>query len=184
MKAPETVTLVVTFANGGVGIMRYVTTEYAPSGAVRWRRAALAGDIEAEIRRTQWPAETGGVVSWRPLGLGEQELTDRTFREAWVDQRELVGPSDTGPPKGKLVHDMAKVRDLHLTRLRQQRDAALAGSDALLARAQDQNKATDVAALRARRQALRDMPTAAAPALAAAATVEAVQAITLDGLVP
>lgn len=61
---------------------------------------------------------------------------DRTFREAWKDN-------------GKVEIDMPKARDIHMDRIRADRDKALAKLDT------EQMKGRDVAT---EKQALRDLP--------------------------
>lgn len=179
----QVVRVVVSFHDGTVGVMEIPSFVTNPSGeAVAWR-GVTAPAVEALLAKTVWPAGVR-VTGWRTMSANETPPADRTFRDAWRDERDPVVPGTPAPPTGKIVHDMAKVRDIHLARLRRERDDALAVSDGLLARAQDQNKPAEIAALRARRQALRDMPTTAAPVLAAAMTPEAVKAITLDSIVP
>lgn len=177
----QIVRVVVSFQDGTVGIMEIPSFVTGAGGeAVAWR-GVTASAVEVLLAKTVWP-DGKRVTGWRTMMANETLPADRTFREAWRDQRdaEVAGR----PPTGILTHDMAAVRALHLARLRRERDAELATSDGLLARAQDQNKPAEMAAIRARRQALREMPTTAAPLLDAATTPEAVKALTLTQLVP
>jgi hypothetical protein len=90
---------------------------------------------------------------------------DRTFRRAWRQ-------SD-----GRVSIDLAKARMIHLGRLRAERDAKLAATDGLMARANERGDAAGQLKLAAQRQALRDMPIDIAAALAAAQTPEDLKAI-------
>jgi hypothetical protein len=90
---------------------------------------------------------------------------DRSFRAAWRQRGQGVSV------------DIASARDIHLARLRLERDAKLAATDGLMARATERGDAAERSKLAARRQALRDMPADAATALAAVETLEDLKAV-------
>lgn len=75
-----------------------------------------------------------------------ETLPTRTFRNAW----KVEG--------GAVAHDMVKARALKMAEIRKERDARLAASDISYMRAQEQNKAPEMASLKGQRQALRDLP--------------------------
>lgn len=82
---------------------------------------------------------------------------------------------------GQVVEDLTKARAVALARCRAQRNAKLVESDGLLLRAQEAGTAQDVAQLKARRQALRDLPAAVGAALKAAPSMAALRAVDLTG---
>ena len=88
--------------------------------------------------------------------------TDRDFRGAWEDT--------TSP----LVIDIniSKAKDIHLNRIREQRNAALLVLDVQAVKAADQNKLTELAEIKVKKQTLRDIPQTAATELAQATTTE------------
>ena len=90
---------------------------------------------------------------------------DRSFRAAWRQRAQGV------------IIDIAKARDVHLVRLRAERDAKLSVTDGLMARATERGDAAERSKLAAQRQALRDMPANAAIALAAVEAPEDLKAI-------
>jgi hypothetical protein len=115
--------------------------------------------IGAEL--AQWPPEDqAAVVSWRAVP-DEAIPTDRTFRNAWVDDGKAV------------QHDMPKARNIWRNKMRKARAPLLAGLDVEVMRALEQGKpTTDIAT---RKQALRDVT--ADPAIEAAQTPEALKAV-------
>ena len=72
-------------------------------------------------------------------------LPSRAYRDAWA----LVG--------GMVTHDMAKARAMKMGEIRAQRDVRLAATDGQFMLAQEKVPA-DIPALKAKRQALRDLP--------------------------
>ena len=93
--------------------------------------------------------------------------TDRTFRDAWAD----ITPELT------IDIDMAKARNIHLSRIREQRNAELSKLDIEATKAQDMGNADALTQIRLRKQELRDLPVTLAPSLASAASVDALKAI-------
>lgn len=93
--------------------------------------------------------------------------TDRTFRDAWAD----ITPELT------IDIDMDKARNIHLSRIREQRNAELSKLDIEATKAQDFGNADALTQIRVRKQELRDLPVTLAPSLASAASVDALKAI-------
>ena len=93
--------------------------------------------------------------------------TDRTFRDAWADTS----------PELTIDVDMAKARNIHLSRIREQRNVELAKLDVEAIKAQDMGNAETLAQIRTRKQELRDLPATLAPTLASAVSVDALKAI-------
>lgn len=74
----------------------------------------------------------------------EYQLPDREFRDAWAQDGMRV------------KHDMQKVKEIQLKKLRVERDALLVKYDGLQSRAIDLNDAVAMADVKAKKQALRD----------------------------
>jgi len=161
MSAPRTVAIALTFADGTLGVMQFVTHEFTGTGSLRWQRTADPATIDAEIAKSSLGQP---VVSWRPLDPADLPI-DRIYRNAWRD----VG--------GKIEHDMPQVREIALTRVRRDRAALLTQLDADWMRATGQGKRQEADAVEARRQALRDRPAVLAASLASATTPEQVTAL-------
>ncbi len=95
---------------------------------------------------------------------------DRDFREAWVVNA------------GAIEVDLARARPVHLARLRERRNRALEQLDGRELKAMSEADATELAAVRLRKQRLRDLPTRVAAALAAAKTPAELRAVTAPEL--
>jgi hypothetical protein len=95
---------------------------------------------------------------------------DRKFRDAW---KHAGG--------GAIAVDMAAARDIHRNRLRGDRVAPLQRLDVIGLRALTLGDVTTADEIERDKQKLRDLP--AHPAIEAAATPEALAALTLDALV-
>jgi len=163
-KAPEQVRVAITFDDGSVGIMQFVTREYLNDGSTRWVRAATHETVAAEIARSAYDAKP---VSFRIMEALEQLPDDRYFRNAWRDD-------------GAISVDMSKAREIHRDRLRALRKPLLADLDIAYMRAQeagDTKVATDVVA---QKQTLRDCTDD--PRIDAAATPEELKAVIPDAL--
>lgn len=93
--------------------------------------------------------------------------TDRTFRGAWTDTT----------PELTIDIDMVKAREIHLNRIRIQRNEELSKLDIEAIKAQDMEDATKLAEIRQRKQELRDLPTTLAATLSAANTPDELKAI-------
>jgi len=157
----DVVFVAITLADGSLSVMQFVVAEYGNAGKARWTRQATDAAIQSEIDRTALPAK---AVSWRRIQRGDLPES-RAFRDAWTDTGRAVD------------HDLPKVRQIHLGRLRQQRDSELAKLDAetMKALGKGDNKKRDE--VEAAKQALRDMPQRVGPLLEAAETVEAIAGI-------
>jgi hypothetical protein len=169
MSNVQTVAIAITFANEHVGIMRFVTHEHGPNGELRRRLNATKGAVDAQIGRAVWaqPECLLPIKGWRVVDEADVPQ-DRSFRMAWFDEGA-----------GKIAHDVVKVRDTHLERLRAERNDKLDALDREWMKATGQGKKADAEAIEAKRQALRDMPVTIASALEAAQTVEDVKAVKL-----
>ena len=77
-------------------------------------------------------------------------LPSREFRDAW--QR------DVSPAPEPIKFDMAKARDIHMDRIRKAREPEFEKADNELKVAEDSGDAAEIARIRAKRQALRDIP--------------------------
>lgn len=116
---------------------------------------------------TKWEAaQPDGVkrVSHRPISVADIPA-DRTFRAAW---------------KPGLTVDIAKARNLHKDRMRAARKPRLEALDAEMLRALEDGNQAAVADIKRRKKALRDVTDD--PAIAAAATPEALKAVWPDAL--
>jgi len=120
-------------------------------------------DIAAEIAKMP---ET--FVSVRPINAG-QIPASREFRHAWIDAGG-----------GALQHDMPKAREIHRTRIREQRAPRLATLDTDAIRAIEDNDPTKRTQVMAAKQRLRDAPADAR--IEAAATVAELAALSLNVL--
>jgi hypothetical protein len=179
VRTPDVITVAVSRVDGGLTIMRVITTEYRPTTAEE-KEAGLGfrvvdktydptpAHIESLIAQfVRDEAWTGGQlpVSWRivPNDIVD-ETTDRTFRNAWKDD----GSNRPG-------HDMAKARNIHRENLRRLRAPLLESLDHDYMRADeagDQREKRRVAQLK---QSLRDVT--ADPAIDAAQTPEELKAV-------
>lgn len=103
-------------------------------------------------------------ISHRPISVADIPA-DRTFRAAW---------------KPGLTVDIAKARNLHKGRMRAARKPRLEVLDAEMMRALEDGNQAAVADIKRRKKALRDVTDD--PAIAAAATPEALKAVWPDAL--
>lgn len=118
---------------------------------------ALGDGVDPAAEVTRIP----GAVSWREV-LGADLPAERAYADAW---------RDTGTA---IVHDMAKAREIHRSRLRQERALFLAQYDAEYPHAD----AVTQARLDRIRQRLLDVP--ADPRITRATTAEALAAVQID----
>lgn len=128
---------------------------------------SLAEGADFEDVLFKWKlVNPGKYISHREMP-DEAIPTDRYFRDAW---------EDTTP---ELVIDinMAKARDIHLNRIREQRNDELSKLDIEAIKAQDIGDVNALAKIRARKQELRDLPAILAPTLASALSVDELKAI-------
>ena len=163
MRPPDTVCIAITFADGSVGLMRFITAEYGADGTPTWTRQATKGTVDAEIARAQWRPELLPIKGWRPVAESDVPK-DRTYRNAL---------RDTG---SALVHDLDAVKALALAQLRQDRAVMFGDLDWQWNRAMGQGDSDGATAIEAQRQALRDLPATVQPDLDAAAAPEDVTA--------
>ena len=127
----------------------------------------LVGDADLNDVLQKWKNfNVGKYVSHREMP-DDVIPTDRTFRDAWADTT----------PELAIDVDMAKARNIHLSRIREQRNVELAKLDVEAIKAQDIGDAETLAQIRARKQELRDLPATLAPTLASALSVDALKAI-------
>lgn len=89
---------------------------------------------------------------------------DRTYRGAWKKEG-----------KSRVVHDMAKARDIHRNMLREKRAPLLATLDMQYMRADEAGDAALKTSIASQKQALRDITTH--PDIAAATTVDELKAL-------
>lgn len=167
MSAPDVVTVLVSRADGGVTIMRVITTERGPDG-VHWTIDPTPDYIEAIIAKHNWQGGQA-AVSWEfaPNDI-VGELTDRTFRNAWKANSR------------RIEVDMPKAREIHRANLRLLRTPMLEVLDTEYLRADESGDQQAKRQIAARKQALRDMP--ADPAIDSAQTPEELKAVLPEAL--
>ena len=157
MRTPDVVTVAVSRVDGGVTVLRVITTEYMPDPAdptqrVIWKvydpTPAYIGSLIAKyVNDGHW---VGGYAptGWRFVPNDYlDETTDKTFRNAWKDT----------PGRGKPDVDMPKARELHREKLRNQRANILDALDADYMKADEANDQATKRAIATRKQALRDI---------------------------
>lgn len=185
LRKPDVVTVALTRADGGLMWMRVVTRSYRPPNEAEI--AVGIGRNQRVVDRSWEPTPDyvnsliaklahrfigpKAVVSWRfvPNDYVPDSITrdEKRYRDAWKDDGVSSRP----------IHDMPKARELHRAKLRKARGARMDALDALYMQALETNDVVRMAAIVARKQALRDAP--ADPRIEAAATVEDLKAITL-----
>lgn len=174
-RAPEVVFVAITFADDTLGVMQFVTQEFARNDAgqerIRWQRPSTSENIDAEIARSSWDAGKLPIKGWRfmPFGLAELPTQDRTYRNAWVDRA------------GKIEHDMERAREIHRQLLRQARGPLLAELDAQYLLADEAGDAVAKADVAATKQVLRDITDDAR--IDAAKTVDDLKLVTVAAVV-
>ncbi len=135
------VRIAISKPDGGVAIMQFLTLVKRNEDDPGYVREATPENIEAELTKSGF-----GGLSWRII-QDDEIPQDRTFRNAWTDAGDKIG------------HDMEKARAIHMDRIRAARAPVLAALDTEINKAADAGKANgELAALRAKRQALRDIP--------------------------
>jgi len=129
-------------------------------------REGTVAEIEDEIKRSSvgFPPERMPVIGWEEIH--DEDLPERTFRNAWATHGGK-----------KIGHDMPKVRQIHMDKLRGKRDRKLAELDGEWMRATGQGKKTEATAIEKKRQALRDIPQEWGLALEQLGTPEEVGAV-------
>lgn len=127
-----------------------------------WARDLTDQVIAEEVARGCSDAVHGPALSWRMIDLKDVP-TDRTYRNAWVDNGRAV------------VHDMDKAKEIQRQRLRAQRAPALADLDGQWMRAMGMKDQATADAIESQRQAWRDAP--ADPRIDSAADVTDLKAM-------
>jgi hypothetical protein len=145
--------ILYTSADGGLAIVRPVAEPEPGEAAAAFlaRLAAMAVPADALDVRVMPAADVPA---------------DRRFRAAW----RLAAD-------GAIAIDMGVARAIQLARVRAARDRRLATLDGPMLRALDQGDVATLDALKARRQALRDLPETLAPSIEAACDPAALGAI-------
>ncbi len=155
---------VISMNDGSVAVM-----EIIPQPRVRrnGRTVMVMSKPDAEIAR--WPEkERAKVVSVKEINEGDIP-TSRDFRDAW----KLSG--------NRIDHDMGKAREIHMKRIRRERNRRLRELDVETIKAVGSGMigARDV---EAKKQALRDVPQHVEGQLKQAATVADLKVIWPDEL--
>lgn len=178
-RKPDTVTVAVSRVDGGLTILRIITTEYRPPNdeeraaglerVANWTIDPTPEYVDAIIAKHDWQGPQA-PVSWRfvPDDIVD-ENTDRTFRDAWRDSGG-----------GKPDVDMAKARGIHRARLRRMRAPMLESLDAEYMRADETGDQQAKRAIAKRKQALRDVTDD--PAIEVAMTPDELKAVVPDAL--
>jgi len=158
-RKPDVVTVAVSRVDGGLTIMRVITTEYRPTSSeekaaglgdrvANWTREPTPAYIDSIIAKHAW---TGGLqaTTWRivPDDIVD-EATDHTFRDAWKD--------DGGR---KPAVDMPKAREIQRERLRRLRDPLLTALDLEYLQADERGDQQQKKLIAEQKQALRDVTT-------------------------
>ena len=167
-RTPDVVTVAITRVDGGLTIMRLITTEYRPTSAeekeaglghriANWTREPTPAYIEEIIAKHNWPPHHQ-MVSWRlvPDDILD-ETNDWTFRDAWRD----------GGGRKPDIH-MPKAREIQRERLRRLREPLLEALDVQYMQADEQGDPQEKKRISDRKQALRDVTVH--PAIEAATT--------------
>lgn len=155
---PETVFIAITFADGSVGIMQFVTKDLRAG----WARPATAENVAAEIARSAWDSGKTPIKGWRIIRY-EDIPKDRTYRNALRDDG------------ANLTHDMPHARELHREHLREARAPLLAALDVEYQRADERGDANTKRDVADRKQALRDVTDH--PGIEAAQTTDELKAV-------
>lgn len=127
--------LIIERADGGVSVMH-------PSPEKILRLGSAEAVLESEIIRGRVPDD---AISHKIVEISV--LPNRTFRDAW------------GYSGGAIIEDMPKARIIHMDRIKIVRDAKLLEENENLEAAIDAGDTTEEAAVRSRRQTLRNLPT-------------------------
>jgi hypothetical protein len=158
---PDYILVSLTFSDGTLGVMTFITAERGVEG-VAWSREASAEEVEREIQRSSG-AYPSPVRSWRRLDAAELP-TDRTFRGAWRD-------------RGRIEVDMPAAREIHRQNLRHAREPLLAALDVEYQRADEMNDQEAKRRVVQQKQRLRDITSD--PRIEQAHTPDELKAITL-----
>ena len=104
-----------------------------------------ATDQEVELEIAKWESTGKKAVSWR-RGTKTHIPTDRTFRNAWKDDSPRVSV------------DMPKAREIHMDRIRAERNAKLASLDVEALKALESGDTARISIIAEEKQKLRDIP--------------------------
>lgn len=162
--------IALTMADGSCKVMGFAVDDHR--GLIN---APLPANIEAAIATASksWAIADSHLIpvqSWRLIQ--NYAADDTRYHDARIDTGTAI------------EHDMAKARVIHLNLLRAQRATELVVLDDDWMRAFGQEKPTEVDAIEAQRQALRDMPVDLAPQIEAAQTIDELKAIKLPTDIP
>lgn len=123
-------------------------------GGISVLRIKGNADVQEEIAKL---AVSGGwqKKGWTVIGSSEVDdatipapkSTARLFRNSWIEHN---GAS--------VVHDMIKAREIHMARIREERDKELKRLDIEYIRADEQNNVAEKTRLASEKQTLRDLP--------------------------
>ena len=131
-------------------------------------------EIDPDVEIAKWPPEQQAeIIGHESLDYASVNAMDRYFRNAWT---HVV----TGRAVGRVVVDMTKAREIHRDVLRRARKPLLEAADVDYIKADEAADEPKKAEIRARKQALRDVPQD--PRIDAAQTPEELKAIVPDAL--
>lgn len=174
---PETVTVVITRADGGMTVKKIIRTEFnEPQEGDEFPFPSLHRDItpefiEAELAKR--PHMFANHQGWEIVPDDYvDDTTDRTFRNAWVHTKG----------KGKPDHDMSKAREIHRVYLRKARLAEFCRLDNDYRIADEAGDVPEKRRIGAERQAFRDVTDD--PRIEAAQNVDELKALRLETLLP
>lgn len=154
---PDVVTVAVTRVDGGLTVVRVITTEYGVDGP-HWTVKPTTLYIQSVLDKYGWTGDEA-IVSWRVVPNDfVNEQTDRTFRNAWKDG------------EAKPAVDMPKAREIQRDRLREIRIPLLDALDIAYQRADETGDVNEKIRIVREKQRLRDLP--ADPRIEAAQTPE------------
>lgn len=157
--ATETQTVAITCADGSLAVMQFVTND-----GFDIKREATDEAIAAEVARS-----VPDAISWRKIDAKDLPA-DRTFRGAWRDDGEVID------------HDIDAARYIWADRARLYRASKFAALDVEWMRALSAGDTAGVAAVEAKRQALRDAPQTILEATKDAKTVDDIAAVWPEAL--
>jgi hypothetical protein len=150
-RTPDVITVAVTRVDGGLTVLRVVTTNYVPDGKggriVHQTFDPTPEYIDSLIAKHNWQGPLS-PVSWRivPNDIVD-EVTNRYFRNAWKD--------DGGTKPGV---DMPKAQAIHMAHIRAARDKALEALDTNYMIALEKNEKIEQTEIANEKQVLRDIP--------------------------
>lgn len=185
------VKIIITMQDESISIMYFITKQETIGNIPGWSRKATSKTIEEEIKKAivctcnhlnYWhknntcnPPEPltcnctnfkSKAKSWR-IGDESEIPKDRTFRNALRDDGR------------RIYHHMPTVRQIHLNKLRLDREVILKQKDLEWMKATSQSKDREAKDIEKERQKLRDMPIVIAPILESKNTPEEVLGVTL-----